>query len=244
MRRRSWWDNSLRRGRRAVAVLRSRLHNSRLANTCRRIRYSAMTAEQVFTSIHDRNTWGNPESRSGSGSTIDQTKALRTALPGLFSELAVSSILDIPCGDFNWLSRVDLQGIDYLGCDIVARLIEENSKRWGKEGVRFAHLDLLSGSLPTADLLLCRDCLVHFSFEDIAKALSNIKRSEAKYLLTTTFTQEPVNRDIATGMWRPLNLEIPPFSLPPPLTTIVEGCTEGAGRSRDKALALWRVADL
>jgi hypothetical protein len=105
-------------------------------------------------------------------------------------------------------------------------------------------MDLTASVLPGADLLLCRDCLVHLSATDVSRALANIRRRSITYLLATTFPAEPENREIVTGDWRPLNLEAPPFSLPRPLELIDEHCTEAGGRFPDKSLGLWRVADL
>ncbi|MEO8451290.1 MAG: hypothetical protein ABI647_15960 [Gemmatimonadota bacterium] len=89
--------------------------------------------------------------------------------------------------------------------------------------------------------MLCRDCLVHLSFADVGRALANIRSARITYLLTTTFPEEALNVDIATGDWRPLNLEREPFSFPPPLALLPEGCTEGDGRFQDKSLGLWLV---
>ena len=73
-------------------------------------------------------------------------------------------------------------------------------------------------------------------------------RSQAEridLLLATTFTGRTENLDIATGGdWRPLNLQIPPFSFPPPLRLVNEGCTEGRNMFTDKSLGFWRLADL
>ena len=41
-------------------------------------------------------------------------------------------------------------------------------------------------------------------------------RSGIPYLLTTTFPGAAANEEIVTGDWRVLNLEAPPFGLPPP----------------------------
>ena len=98
--------------------------------------------------------------------------------------------------------------------------------------------------LPRADVLLCRDALVHLSFADIRRVLRNVRASGTAYLLTTTFPGHAVNEDIVSGDWRLLNLEHAPFAFPPPRALIVEGCTEGSGRFADKSLALWRVEDL
>jgi hypothetical protein len=105
-------------------------------------------------------------------------------------------------------------------------------------------LTLFASKLPTVDLIFCRDCLVHFSFDDIRRALQNICRSGSAYLLTTTFTEQRQNQDIVTGQWRQLNLELEPFSLPKPLSLINEDCTEGEGKFADKSLGLWRIEEI
>jgi hypothetical protein len=105
-------------------------------------------------------------------------------------------------------------------------------------------LNLTRDPLPRADVVLCRDCLVHLRYAQIFAAFVNLRRSGAKYLLATTFVELDANSEIDTGDWRPVNLCLPPFALPEPLTVIIEGCTEIDGAYADKALGLWRVADL
>lgn len=201
-------------------------------------------AAQVFTDFFRRNKWGGRQSVSGTGSDADQTRVIVQELPLLLRRLAVRSVLDIPCGDFQWMSQVDLAGIDYIGADIVAPLVEANLRRHARAGVEFRVLDLTRDRLPAVDLVLCRDCLVHLSFAQAQQALANIAVSGARYLVTTTFTGRPENADIPTGKWRALNLERPPFNLPSPLELINEHCTEKDGRYADKSLGLWALAAL
>jgi SAM-dependent methyltransferase len=208
-------------------------YNLRRANT-----------EVVFTDIYEHNRWGGTASVSGSGSAHAQTAVVVRELPVLFRDLGVSTVLDIPCGDFNWMKDVSLAGIDYIGGDIVRELVQRNQETSARAGIAFRHLNLLVDSLPRADVILCRDCLVHFSYADIFRALRHFIDSGSGYLLTTTFTARKDNRDILTGKWRPLNLERPPFSFPQPLRLIVEECTEGGGAYRDKALGLWSIAQV
>ena len=184
------------------------------------------------------------ESVSGPGSSADQTATLREALPRLLRGLGVSRLLDLPCGDFHWMASVDLSDIEYVGGDLVPAIVESNRAKHGRPGRTFQLLDLTSSPLPQADLVICRDCLVHLSIADIWLAVENVRRSGATYLLTTTFPQEEVNLDIRTGDWRPLNLQGVPFDFPAPAALINEGCTEQEGRFADKSLGLWRVADL
>src|SRR5208283_4999775 len=99
--------------------------------------------------------------------------------------------------------------------------------KYATQKVSFRYINLLSDQMPTVDLVLCRDCLVHFSFLDIFTAIENIIRSGSKYLMTTTYYNiGRRNVDILTGEWRPINLQLPPFNFPIPIALIDEQCTE------------------
>jgi hypothetical protein len=198
----------------------------------------------VFSLIYATNKWHGKDSISGSGSDAEQTEVIVAELPNLLAELGVRTMLDIPCGDFHWMQRVRLGTVAYTGADIVAELIEKNRREYDSESIHFQKLNLIRDPLPKVDLILCRDCLVHLSFKDAWSALRNICDSGSTYLLATTFTRRTHNDDIVTGQWRRLNLEVAPFMLPPPLETLNEGCTEGAGENDDKSLGLWRIADI
>lgn len=199
--------------------------------------------EKIFTDIYTGNKFLSDESVSGVGSEINNTQVIINELPKLFSEFDIHTVLDIPCGDFNWMRYVDLKGIDYIGADIVGDLIEKNKKKHEKNNVKFEKLNLVSDKLPKVDLVLCRDCFGHFSYEDIFRAVNNIRDSGSKYLLTTTFPCKS-NHDITTGMWRSVNLVKPPFGFPLPKNIINEKCAEEDGIFSDKSLGLWVVSDL
>ncbi len=214
-----------------------------------RDRISERDLAGTFRYIYETNLWGSPESRSGLGSALSATEPLRQALPALLRELCVRRLLDIPCGDFAWLNQIWLSqtglGLEsYVGGDIVREIVERNAETYATPARRFEVLDLTLGELPPADLVLCRDCLVHFSFANIFRAIRNLKRSASRYLLTTTFPEQEENQEIEDGDWRPLDLVKPPFCFPQPLRVLVEGCTEADGAYAGKALGLWRISDL
>lgn len=215
------------------------LHNKYVA-----FQLKSKSAEDVFTDIYRRNKWRGKDSVSGTGSDGHQTRVIARELPALFNEFNISTMLDIPCGDFHWMKSVDLKGMNYTGADIVKDLIQRNRERYERDSIRFQSLNLIRDKLPKVDLVFCRDCLVHFSFEDIYLALHNICESQSEFLLTTTFTDRIDNHDIVRGQWRVINLELVPFVLPKPLKIINEGCTEGDGAYEYKALGLWRIADI
>lgn len=203
--------------------------------------YRKREPQDVFTEINISNKWVGKESVSGIGSDKIQTQHIIKEIPILLRQLGINSILDLPCGDHNWMKDTDISGIRYIGGDIVKALIEYNTNNFANDFKSFILADLTKDELPEAELILVRDCLVHLSFDKINMAIANIKRSKIKYILTTTFPYTKRNYDITTGNWRPLNLLKPPFNFPEPQLTIVEHCTESYGQYGDKALGLWDI---
>jgi Methyltransferase domain len=199
---------------------------------------------RVFTAIHEGKVWGEGESSSGPGSTRDRAASFLPALIDLVQTLRIAVLLDAPCGDFNWAEPLSDAVARYIGIDVVPALIDANRRRWTSDRRRFLCRDFVRQRLPSADLVLCRDALVHLSERDIFSAIDNLRRSGAEYLIATTFVDDRSNLDIATGEWRPLNMQRPPFSFPPPLELIDERCHHTGGIYRDKRLALWRFPDL
>src|SRR5262249_48184994 len=200
---------------------------------------SPMQAE--FTRIHRNNEWLSAESRSGPGSTVVRTAVVRQVLRKLVMEFGIRTLLDAPCGDFNWMKEAHLPLDKYIGVDVVEEIIAHNHWLYGNARREFLVRDLTADPLPRVDMVFCRDCLVHFSFADIRAALRNFRRSGSRYLLTTTFTAWMDNADIRTGGWRPLNLEKAPLDFPPPIKLVTDGCTHPD--YTDKSLGLWRLED-
>jgi len=208
-------------------------------------RLRRMSVEAIFETIYRQNGWGGTESPSGRGSTLEETVAIRQALPKLVTSFNIRSMLDIPCGDVHWMSQVRMKLNPYIGADVVADLVASCADRWpsNDDTVReFLRLDLIVHRLPSVDLVFCRDCLVHLSFANIRSAIANIKRSGSTFLLTTTYPGRP-NSDIATGEWRPIDLQAMPFGFPPPLVLVNEQAAYPPGY-HDKSMGLWRIADL
>jgi hypothetical protein len=207
--------------------------------------HSEKDAKNVFTHIHDSNSWGSNESKSGIGSTLEQTAVLRPELEKLIAQFGIKTMLDIPCGDFNWMQHVNLTGVNYTGADIVEKLVKKNNATYGTNSISFRNIDLiLEKNIPKVDLIFCRDCLVHLDYRSIFKAIANLKNSGSKYLLTTSFPSRDKNQNIEIGGWRTLNFEKAPFNFPLPTLTINEHCTEGNGKYTDKSMMLWDLEKL
>jgi len=179
-----------------------------------------------------------PETASGWGSTLARTVVIRGLLADLLESVGARSLLDAPCGDFNWLRYVDLRGVEYTGADVVPELVERNRKECGGEGRRFLVLDITRDVPPRADVILCRDCFTHLSFKHIRAAVANFRRSGSAFLFATTHSLVARNRDAPSGGWRPVNLMLPPFDFPPPERLLTEDADLG------NQLGVWSLEDL
>jgi len=200
---------------------------------------------QKFRKYFRENTFGSLESKSGEGSGLFQTRIIRRELPKLLRNLHVKTIIDSPCGDLNWIKKIDFNNMKYIGIDIVSEIIALNKRNHTNQEKEFYCLDIINDKLPKADLILCRDCLVHLNFQQGMRAIRNFKKSGSKYLFITTFTNRPANDElIGNEVWRPLNLQLFPFNFPKPIKLINEKCTEGNNQFADKCLGLWLLNDL
>lgn len=207
------------------------------------LNFRRKTRKEVFNDIYHRNRWGDRESISGRGSNLRQTLVIIKKIPVLLEKFHVKTILDAPCGDFNWLKEAQLNLERYIGCDIVADLITDNQRRYGNEVRDFINLDLATDVLPQVDLIFCRDCLVHLSFKDALDVIKNFKKSKSKYLLSTTYPGIIKNQDIVTGDWRAIDLQLPPYKFPDMLEIIDEETTERQDY-KQKSLGLWKLSDI
>ncbi len=205
-------------------------------------RIRSIDREHVFLKIYKDNYWDGVNSISGPGSSLESTHTVRKALPNLLAKLGARSILDIPCGDFQWMRDVPLGVEQYIGADIVLPLIQNNREIFGERG-EFFHLDLLRDRLPPADIIFCRDCLVHLSFREIRLALQNIKIASPKHFITTTFPYHKENADTVTPYWRALNMQLSPFNFPQPLH-LIQDFSNAQVNDQGKYLGVWYTDDL
>jgi hypothetical protein len=94
---------------------------------------------------------------------------------------------------------------------------------------RISSGDITGDALPRCDAICGRDCLVHLSFANIARAVANFRASGATWLIATTFPAWQSNADCEDGDWRALNFERAPFTWGPPVELLNENCLEAGG---------------
>lgn len=194
--------------------------------------------QEVFTKIYNNNSWGSAESVSGGGSELGNTVNLRKNLDYLIKSLQIKTFLDVPCGDMNWMKEINLEGVEYFGWDIVKKLIEENQKKFEKNpNMSFFCKDALNDDLPTVDLIMARDMIIHFPFAATWKFLQNVVESGSQYLLISKYCSNNPNMNIEFGNFYCVDLEKSPFNFHRPLFSIKEN-------EPNKYLVLYKVSSL
>ncbi|MEW6538096.1 MAG: class I SAM-dependent methyltransferase [Pseudomonadota bacterium] len=189
-----------------------------------------------FTGVYRSAAWGSSESLSGPGSERNSGSVRQAliALSQIVEKYEVRSVADIPCGDFNWMPEFleKHPSVAYAGYDIVGGLVSQNRK--SHPAVKFYVLDITEQVPPRADLIFSKDLVNHLLDRDVWKALANMIRSGATYLMITSNSVSTPNEDLPRnvgGMSRLLNLRTEPFSFPTPIY-------------EDGYLAVWRTEDL
>lgn len=140
---------------------------------------------------------GKIETYSGPGSLIMNTDLLVLNLNKFIKDYNIKSIIDIPCGDFNYMSTINLENVDYIGYDVSVNAINMCNNKNDKSNIKFGVLDATKEELSYADLIIVKDLFLHLSFEDIEKILSNVKNSKCKYFATSRYshgTEQNINQ--------------------------------------------------
>jgi hypothetical protein len=227
-----------------VSVLSKVVRSFRRSSAEREIAsiFEEPTAKARFDRIYARNIWSRinySRSRSGLGSNDTATANFRRELPAFLATLNPGILFDAPCGDFYYMRKITLpSGWTYIGGDIAPSLIADLRKHHPER--QFIEHDLTTDPFPTCDVWLCRHCLFHLSFEDAFRALRNFVKSTCDVALVTNEKEVTANLDIITGHYRPLDLTLPPFNLPPPRREL----QDFAGTSHPMVVGLWHRRDI
>ena len=204
-----------------------RIVKKRIYQKNKELIFNQDTSEKRFNLIYKTNFWSSNESVSGYGSELKNTINIEKEIINIVKKYEIKSILDAPCGDFNWVKNILDKNLSYIGGDIVQEIIDNNIRKFKSNNLKFIKIDITKESLPKSDLMICRDCLIHLSFESIRLFFENFRKSKINYLLLTTYklkdkTKKLDNLDIPDGEYREIDLTRPPFLLPSPLHEILD----------------------
>jgi hypothetical protein len=195
---------------------------------------------------------------NGPGSLVESTEVVRRWLPEVIGHCGIESMLDAPCGDWNWMQHVPLHGVHYLGWDVDLTTTLNNQARHASAQVEFDHVNLLAEQtvVPKVDLIFCRDFLQHLPNDQIRAVLDKFIASGSRYLITNNYVDadnDAVECPLDSGhtgaqgspepllgyYYRPVNIEAPPFSLAGRLEAIIEGAGDEDYNEINQELVLY-----
>lgn len=159
------------------------------------------------------------ESLSGPGSSKHQAIDVINFLQDSISKYGFKKIIDLGCGDWNWMEDVNLHGAEYLGIDCDDEMIQQNSTKYGSDKVKFQVGDIFSIDIPDVDLVICRDVLFHVRQELALSLIDKLKEIDDLFLLSTSYNKQDVNTgiqkycDIEDWGYYQINLLKHPFNL-------------------------------
>lgn len=174
-----------------------------------------MSAETFFTAAYKENSeQPKPE----------KSQQLRHLLPSLLDTLQLKSILDCGCG-LSGLHTIfqTIPDVTYLGVDIVKPLVAHLQTTQTTPSCKFQYMDVFQDPPETADLWIARDLLNLYPDFQHPLFFQRFLESGSLYLALTSIDTTTENSTGLLGIQRRMNLVAPPYSMPQPLVTLLDG---------------------
>ena len=202
----------------------------------------------------------NQAARSGSGSTVSTTGTVRRFLEETVRNFELGGVVDVPCGDLNWMVHVDgFHELQYFGGDVSSVVIEDHQEAFkDAENTNFGLVDIVASDLYSQNsairgifdrrdvngvVVVVRQLMQHLSRVECLQVLLNFKELASKtqtpvYVMLTTYLRGNGNEDeeylLATG--HKINLFKYPFCVKDPISMVYDGVP-------DMFLGLWKVEE-
>ncbi len=144
------------------------------------VRRSRQSPERVFSDIYASGAWEGHGDGFYSGSGSDDELAepyvdvISTELRGATED---EIVVDLGCGDFR-VGRLLLRYLptQYVGVDVVPKLVAHNQERFANDRVTFAHADITRDEIPDGDYCLVRQVFQHLSNAQVLGVLPKLRK--------------------------------------------------------------------
>tara|TARA_R110000772_G_scaffold2410_1_gene8312 strand:+ start:34647 stop:35249 length:603 start_codon:yes stop_codon:yes gene_type:complete len=180
-----------------------------------------MNNKRIFSEIYDKKAWVEG---SGPGSTIEYCIPLIVFLSGYIKENNIKSMVDIGCGDIQWMSNIfNNLNISYTGIDVVDNVININKGNYPNETFICADIFTMDiGDIPDSDMYFMKDVLQHWTNDMIQTWLDRFfeEKPNAHFLtincdldnILKFMPEHSHDRELKVGEFSPLNKNKYPLS--------------------------------
>ena len=147
-----------------------------------------MSLQDKFENIYEKSLWGkNWKGEGGSGKgdgTSPDSRMWIKYITEFIKEHNIGKIADLGCGDWKFSRFIPWKelGVQYVGYDVVEKVVENNNKEYSSTHVKFEHGDITAADVKGYNLVIIKDVLQHLSDEDILKVLDKVL-AENQYVI-------------------------------------------------------------
>jgi 2-polyprenyl-3-methyl-5-hydroxy-6-metoxy-1,4-benzoquinol methylase len=179
-----------------------------------------LSIKEKFTNTFKKDLWNmdSGESKSGLGSSLEYTIHFRNNLLRIIKNYNINKIFDCSCGDWNWMKEIKDYLPEYVGNDIVDEIILNNKNKFETDKIYFVSNDMIDEMKKYKDkhfdLVICRYTLEHLNNDYCFNVINEIKRVSNYAIITSTntITNNLEIENLDGVSYRPINLELTPFS--------------------------------
>lgn len=147
-----------------------------------------MSLQNKFENIYEKSVWGkNWKGEGGSGKgdgTSPDSKMWIKYITDFIKEHNIKTLADLGCGDWKFSRFIPWEqlGVQYVGYDVVEKVVENNNKEYASSHVQFEHGDITTADVKGYNLVIIKDVLQHLSDEDVVKVLDKVL-AQNKYVI-------------------------------------------------------------
>ncbi len=133
----------------------------------------------------------DPSTRVKSGAAIRRKAALALSVAEYYLERPVRTVLDVGCGEGNWLPALKTlrPGIRYTGVDASSYAVERFGKKRNIRLGSFATLEEI-GLAEDYDLIVCSDTLFYLPLEELKAGIASLAARSAGVAFLELYTGE------------------------------------------------------
>jgi len=150
-----------------------------------------VSEEKKYDQSYFDRWYRDPKTRVKSSASIRRKAALAVSIAEYYLERPVRTVLDVGCGEGNWLPALRLlrSKVDYIGIDASSYAVERFGKKRNIHLGSFGSLEE-QGLRDSYDLVICSDALFYLSLPELQMGLTSLAPRTGGVAFLELYTNE------------------------------------------------------